>query len=339
MSIIKVEDVAFVRFRAPDLNRMREFLLDFGLLASQEQPDPNKLFMRGRGPAAVLHVTERGEPAFVGLALRAASKADLDKLAAETGGAVERLEEPGGGYVVRLKDPDGNLVEVVAEQEPAAELPLEDHLVWNNAHARPRQRATKRTGVGAATVVRLGHGVLNVSDFRKSEAWYKSLFGFITSDEIVMSPEFSIGAFLRCDLGARTTDHHTLFLLQAPSGPGFNHAAFEVRDMDDLMRGHTHLKGVGAAPEWGVGRHLLGSQVFDYWRDPWGFNPGALDRRRSVYGRGRLANGVHRRSDGCAVGTADSADAGGLTRNGSDPPATPATLSKSAGLRRAAKPY
>ena len=21
---------------------------------------------------------------------------------------------------------------------------------------------------------------------------------------------------------------------------------------------------------WGIGRHLLGSQVFDYWADPWG---------------------------------------------------------------------
>jgi hypothetical protein len=21
---------------------------------------------------------------------------------------------------------------------------------------------------------------------------------------------------------------------------------------------------------WGVGRHLLGSQVYDYWADPWG---------------------------------------------------------------------
>ena len=23
--------------------------------------------------------------------------------------------------------------------------------------------------------------------------------------------------------------------------------------------------------EWGIGRHVLGSQIFDYWRDPWGF--------------------------------------------------------------------
>ena len=114
--------------------------------------------------------------------------------------------------------------------------------------------------------------VLNVSDFRRSEDWYKSLFGFITSDEILAAPDTSVGAFLRCDRGTEATDHHTLFLVQLPHGkPSFNHAAFEVRDMDDLMRGHSHLKSVGAEQEWGVGRHFLGSQVFDYWRDPWGF--------------------------------------------------------------------
>lgn len=112
--------------------------------------------------------------------------------------------------------------------------------------------------------------MLNVADFRASEAWYKDRFGLITSDEIALNPSFSIGAFLRCDRGDQPTDHHTLFLLQSPKGPGFNHAAFEVRDLDDLMRGHQHLAERGRAQEWGVGRHLLGSQVFDYWRDPWG---------------------------------------------------------------------
>jgi len=85
-----------------------------------------------------------------------------------------------------------------------------------------------------------------------------------------LSPEFALGAFLRCDRGEQPTDHHTLFLLQAPKGPGFNHAAYEVADFDDLMRGHQRLKGAGRQAEWGVGRHILGSQVFDYWRDPWG---------------------------------------------------------------------
>jgi catechol 2,3-dioxygenase-like lactoylglutathione lyase family enzyme len=118
--------------------------------------------------------------------------------------------------------------------------------------------------------VRLGHVVLNVSDFRASERWYKDRFGFITSDEIQVAPEFAIGAFMRCDRGETPTDHHTLFLMQGPKGPGFNHAAYEVCDLDDLMRGHQRLRDAGHTAEWGVGRHILGSQVFDYWRDPWG---------------------------------------------------------------------
>ena len=80
----------------------------------------------------------------------------------------------------------------------------------------------------------------------------------------------ALGAFLRCDRGETPTDHHTLFLLQSPGGPGFNHAAFEVAHFDDLMRGHDHLKRDGRQAAWGVGRHILGSQIFDYWKDPWG---------------------------------------------------------------------
>ena len=271
MSTIKIQDISHVRFRVPDLDRMAAFLDDFGLTPCGEGSTAQTLYMRGRGTAPFVHVTERGEPAFLALGLRATSIGDLQKLAAETGSKAEPLDGPGGGQVVRLKDPDGHGIEVVAGQTLVAALPLDEHLVWNNAHGQPRQSATKRTGPGSSTVVRLGHGVLNVSDFRTSEAWYKSLFGFITSDEIALNPEVSLGAFMRCDLGDQPTDHHTLFLAQLPSGPGFNHAAFEVRDMDDLMRGHTHLQAAGAKPAWGVGRHFLGSQVFDYWRDPWGF--------------------------------------------------------------------
>ena len=75
---------------------------------------------------------------------------------------------------------------------------------------------------------------------------------------------------MRCDRGDQPTDHHTLFLAQLPGGPGFNHAAFEVAGLDDLMLGHAHLKARGRNAAWGVGRHKLGSQIFDYWKDPWG---------------------------------------------------------------------
>lgn len=268
MSVIRIEDIAYVRFRAPDLAAMQAFLDDFGLTVAPA--DEQRLFMRGAGPSPFVHATELGPPGFAGFGLRAESMSDLESLAAAEGVPVEPLAAPGGGFVVALTDPDGNRVEVVAGQAAPDSQGFEPREPWNGSEHRARLRRRKRISDGPATVWRLGHCVLNVADFRASETWYKTKFGFITSDEIALSPAFSIGAFLRCDRGDTPTDHHTLFLLQSPRGPGFNHAAFEVRDLDDLMRGHQHLAAAGRAQEWGVGRHLLGSQVFDYWRDPWG---------------------------------------------------------------------
>jgi catechol 2,3-dioxygenase-like lactoylglutathione lyase family enzyme len=268
MSTIKIEDVAFVRFRAPDLGAMRAFLEDFGLTIVDETE--RRLVARGSSNAPALHITERGDAAFAGMGFRAASLNDLEALARAEGVTIEDFDAPGGGRRIVLSDPDGHIVEVVAGQTSAAALELTPAQPWNRADLRSRMRAVKRIAAGPASVVRLGHVVLNVSNFRRSEQWYKERFGFITSDEIALSPEFSVGAFLRCDRGDVPTDHHTLFLVQSPKGPGFNHAAFEVADLDDLMRGHQKLKDAGRHAEWGVGRHILGSQVFDYWRDPWG---------------------------------------------------------------------
>lgn len=268
MNTIKVDDIAFVRFRAPDLAKMKAFLEDFGLVEAARED--KRLFMRGAGGAPFLHATELGEPGFAGIAFRANSRADLEALGEREKVEVEPLDAPGGGLVVRLSDPDGFRVEVVAEQKNGPALAFAPRAPWNEAGAHPRLRNVKRVEAGASHVVRLGHCVLNVANFKTSEAWYKERFGLITSDAIELKPGVPIGAFLRCDRGDKPADHHTLFLIQSPKGPGFNHAAFEVRDLDDLMSGHTHLKTRGAQAEWGVGRHILGSQVFDYWRDPHG---------------------------------------------------------------------
>lgn len=118
---------------------------------------------------------------------------------------------------------------------------------------------------GPSNVVRLGHVVLDVTSFLKSEKWYKDHFGLITSDEVKLPDgKNALGAFMRCDRGEEPTDHHTLFLVGQPPGskPQFNHAAFEVADFDDLMLGNSHLKkNKRAKHTWGVARHVLGSQV------------------------------------------------------------------------------
>lgn len=267
MPTIKIEDIAHVRFAAPDLAAMRGFLSDFGLETFEHG---NRLYGRGRDGRPFVHVTEPGEARFLAVGLRAASLSDLETLARAEGVAVETLSEPGGGHIVRLVDPDGYRVEVVAGQQvrPPA-LPFAD-TPQNTAAAKARIRTPVRLGNAPAHVQRIGHAVLRVSDFRVSEAWYKERFGLLTSDEVEAAKGVPLGAFLRCDRGDVPSDHHTLFLAQLPGPPGLLHAAFEVANLDDLMLGHQHLKAAGRKPAWGVGRHIMGSQIFDYWLDPFG---------------------------------------------------------------------
>lgn len=267
MAVIKVEDIAHVRFAAPDLGAMREFLSDFGLDCFEHG---GRLFARGTDGRPFLHVTEQGEAGFKALGLRAASFADLKTLAAAEGVTVEDSDMPGGGGIVRLTDPDGFTVEVVAGQANSAPLPARTEPARNSGAAHPRLREAIRLDPGPAQVMRIGHCVLKVADFRTSEAWYKKRFGFLTSDEVEAAAGVPLGAFMRCDLGDRSADHHTLFLAQLPGKPAFMHAAFEVAGLDDLMLGHAHLKAKQRSQAWGVGRHIMGSQVFDYWNDPWG---------------------------------------------------------------------
>jgi len=268
MSTTKAYDVSHVRFSAPDLDVMKAFLEDFGM--SQVSQSNSKLVMRGHGPSPYCHVTELGEPGFKGFGIWVHDAAGFDALAAQDGAEIVISSEPGGGRMFKLMDPDGFTVEVLNGQEKVDSLPLDENQAWNHGRDYPRQHTPKRVTKGPAHVMRLGHVVLGVSDFNASEAWYKERFGFITSDEIRMGPDMAIGAFMRCDRGDEPCDHHTVFLMQRPIPAGFMHAAFEVIDLDDLMVGHDHLKEKQRTAIWGIGRHILGSQVFDYWQDPWG---------------------------------------------------------------------
>jgi catechol 2,3-dioxygenase-like lactoylglutathione lyase family enzyme len=267
--MIKVEDLAYVRFAAPDLDQMERFLTDFGLVVNAREGE--SLYARGTDPAPYLHVTERGEPAFRGLAFQAASAADLSAAAQLEGASpVEKIDAPGGGQRVRFTDPDGFAVEVVHGRESLATLSVRSAAPLNRGSDRVRLGDLQRVEKGPASVKRLGHTVLRVSDFRRSQEWYRSRFGFLASDEVFLGePENIVTAFLRCDRGSQYTDHHTL-LCVGLGEVGFDHAAFEVEDIDAVMLGHDHLKQTGYSHHAGIGRHVLGSQVFDYWRDPWG---------------------------------------------------------------------
>ncbi|KAI9010552.1 glyoxalase/bleomycin resistance protein/dioxygenase [Hyaloraphidium curvatum] len=269
---VRIRDVAFVRFRVPDLALESAFFRDFGLDEINGHPG----HFRGLGNEPVVVVLEQGPLGFGGVGLRVGSGEELKVFAGRVGGKVEGMGGAwAGAEVVRIRDPDGNLVELLAGGPwGAAPVPTREPLNEAAGAGYRRTNATKRVPAGRSRVVRLGHVVLDVASFGGSERWYKDHFGLITSDE-VQGPggKGVVGAFMRCDRGDEPTDHHTFFLVNTPPGkkPHFNHAAFEVVDLDDLMAGSAHLLARKAEHTWGVGRHVLGSQVFDYWNSPHGF--------------------------------------------------------------------
>jgi catechol 2,3-dioxygenase-like lactoylglutathione lyase family enzyme len=269
--VIRVCDAAFARFRAPDLDRMEAFLEDFGMRRCGRTP--TALYMRGTDGDHLVHATELGDSAFVGLAFRAGSRTDLVALASATGSAVTPNDEPGGGEIVRLRDPDGRVIDIVFGAEPLAPAEVRDHPPLNSGRSRVRVDTLQRVGSGPAQVKRFGHAALKTTRLAELSDWYRRTLGLLVSDDIYMEgPEQPVGRFLRCDRGSDAADHHTLLLLEAPEAK-LGHCAWEVADFDDLMTGREHLlaSASGGAPYWGVGRHVLGGQIFDYWKDPFGF--------------------------------------------------------------------
>lgn len=271
MAVINVRDIAYVRYQAPDLDGMQACLDDFGMTRAARTE--SALYMRGYGTAPFVHVTEQGEAArCLGIGLWAQSAGDLDRLAAHVGARVQDNPEPGGGKVVSFRDPDGFRIDVLHGQTLLEPIAVRDPVPMNPAVGRARLGQVVRIPPGPSHVMRCGHVALLVSDFRKSLAFYREVLGLRPSDTYFAgAPENTIAAFMHCGLGANYTDHHTIALIAAQDGVArFDHSAFEVLDLDDLMRGNEHLAARGHRHSWGVGRHIQGSQLFDYWRDPFG---------------------------------------------------------------------
>ena len=266
--MIAVTDIAYVRLGAPDFDEMRRFLEIFGMQITEATD--TRMYARGTNAMRYLHVTEKGDPGLRALGLQAATAADLEKLAKTEGAsAIEDLTSPGGGHRISFSDPSGHRVEVVHGIEPLPAIEPQRRPPFNFAES-PRTGEPVRLPKRPSAVKRLGHCVLNVVDAQESERWYRELFGFIPSDSIHLDGEPKpLGSFLRCNRGERYVDHHTLFLVGAGEA-GLNHIAFEVQDWDDLMLGHDALQDAGYEHRWGVGKHILGSQIFDYWHDPFG---------------------------------------------------------------------
>lgn len=270
--VIKVPDLAWLEFEKPDLDRAETFAHAFGFATASRTAE--ELQLRGTDPGAPCVLIRRGvRSRFVGPAFRAADSADLLRLADATGARAVPLPESLGGLTVDLADPSRLRVRVVAETHELEALPTQRPQIFNFGDEVARVNATQRPLRAPARVRRLGHVVIQSTRYRETLDWYLANLGLIVSDFLYYPGQRERGpvmSFIRCDRGSVPTDHHTLALTLGPSNR-YVHSAYQVADLDALAAGGEYLREQGYRRSWGIGRHIQGSQIFDYWRDPDGF--------------------------------------------------------------------
>jgi catechol 2,3-dioxygenase-like lactoylglutathione lyase family enzyme len=264
----KATQLAFLRFDRSDLDEAQRFWTDFGLVTVSRTPDT--LVMRGAGTApAILLAREARVSRYVGAAFTVPPDTDFARLQRDSGAQVLAAQAvPGGARGVSLVDPDGNEVWLITDWQQVDPLPLRPplHTRLNALGQSPRVNATLRTPIEAATVGRLGHVVMQTTDFHTMADWYMRHLGVIPSDVQYLEDGAPFLTFFRLDLGDTPADHHSVVIAGGLEAC-YEHSAWEVNDLDALGQGQQVLRANGHDHMWGIGRHLLGSQLFDYWRD------------------------------------------------------------------------
>jgi catechol 2,3-dioxygenase-like lactoylglutathione lyase family enzyme len=234
-----------VDLAVPDLARQVEFYQKvWGLTPVAE--DSGVVFLAAEGSPEQYVVRLRQDAKRLDLvAFGAASAADVDTMAArlETGGVrIVRqpgsLDTPGGGHGFRFFDLDGRTIEV------SSEVAVREH---------------RKIEEGEAIPVRLSHVVLNSTDIDATRQWYERHLGFRLSDTLG-----DVMHFMRCN-----PQHHSFAIARGPH-TSVHHVSFEMRGIDEYMRGTGRVLRAGTKHVWGPGRHLAGNNTYSYFLDPQG---------------------------------------------------------------------
>ena len=264
---VKVHDLALLEFAGPDAEVAKRFFTGFGLQYRQGDDGSLEFSAEAGAPVAVIY-RQAAKALFVGPTFAVNTVEELEQLAARTGAAPPaRLTLPGHPLGVTLTDPNGVTVKVGHFEEWRALPACGEAPAVNRGDSKSRINATRRPPRGSSRVLRLGHMVLGTPAWEGTARFYIVTLGLIPSDVQALPDGRPAVAFLRCDRGDQPTDHHTFVVARLPV-MDFEHAAFEVPDLDEVGMGGQILREGGFRHAWGIGRHILGSQIFDYWFGP-----------------------------------------------------------------------
>src|SRR5712692_8326618 len=244
MATARIDGLRSIELGVHDLKESAEFYRKVWALEDvAAEGDTIRLRATGR-EHHVLTLRERPKASLLGVHFSAPDRATIDALHAQAkalGAKIARapgvLEGgAGGGYGFTLSTPEGHPLTISADVKPHAEA-IDD-----------RSRPTKLT-----------HVVLNSAEVEKQTAFFVDVLGFKWSDSTFLMD------FVRC-----CSDHHSIAFARG-NGPCLNHMAYEMPNIDGLMRGAGRVRKTGLEIAWGVGRHGPGSNVFSYFVEPNGF--------------------------------------------------------------------
>ncbi|MFD3928346.1 VOC family protein [Streptomyces sp. NPDC058614] len=235
----------------PDYEKELEFYSGvWGLTKVAEDSGIAFLAAEGSPEQYVVRLRKSEEKRLDLVSYGAATTLDVDALAEKllAGGVQlitqpDRIDTPGGGYGFRFFDGDGRTVEVTADVSP-----------------RKHRRIEERESIP----VRLSHVVLNSTDINKTREWYERHLSFALSDTIRHPKIGDAMHFMRMN-----PQHHSMAIAAAPV-QSLHHISFEMRGLDEYMRGTGRVKKSGATFMWGPGRHFAGDNTFSYFLDPQG---------------------------------------------------------------------
>jgi catechol 2,3-dioxygenase-like lactoylglutathione lyase family enzyme len=240
----KVTGVRSIELGVRDLQQSADFYAKAWALEEITAAGDTMQFRATGGEHHILTIRERPKPALLGVHFAARDRASVDALHAKAkayGVKVEGEPAPlsageGGGYGFRFRTPDGLPMSISSDtaQHPDGVL--------------DRSRPTK-----------ISHVVLNSARIDDQVPFFIDVLGFKLSDSTQMMD------FLRC-----SADHHSIAIFRN-EGPSLNHVAYELPNIDGLMRGAGRVKESGYDIAWGIGRHGPGSNVFSYFIEPNGF--------------------------------------------------------------------
>jgi catechol 2,3-dioxygenase-like lactoylglutathione lyase family enzyme len=240
-----------VDLAVPDYQKQRDFYAGvWGLTTVSEDTGISFLAAEGSPEQYIIRLRQSDDKRLDLISYGAASPAGVDALADRLLADDVRLisvpgvlDTPGGGYGFRFFDVDGRAIEVSAD-----------------VAARQHRKIEERESIP----VRLSHIVVNSPDIAKTRAWYERHLDFALSDSIGSPQTGDLINFMRIN-----PSHHSLGIAKGPH-TSVNHVSFELRGIEEWMRGTGRLLRAGVRMLWGPGRHLAGDNTFSYFMDPHG---------------------------------------------------------------------